>query len=186
MCPQTTPPMNEVKSAGSHTTTTEEDTAALRDHLENVPQELYDMIYDMTFTAEPEVRVIYPENVRPVGDQDPTGKLKPGRSIHVSRNQAFSHLLHVDRRTRARYAQSHFGQWSLMIVFGIVMLDRLVKAMDKRHVLWMRLYLRDESGGYDGEYQDLITRHESSFDCVRPYVRCRGLEEILKRDFDGQ
>ncbi|PPJ60188.1 hypothetical protein CBER1_10132 [Cercospora berteroae] len=148
--------MNEVKNAESDTTT-EEDTTAFRDHLENLPQELYDMIYDLTFTANPEIRVVYPESARPVGDEDPTSKLKPGGAKH-----------------------------SLIIVFGIVMLDRLVKAMDKRHVLLMRLYLRDESGVYDEEYEDLITRHESSSDGVRPYVRLRGLEEILKREFGGQ
>ncbi|GIZ41118.1 hypothetical protein CKM354_000443400 [Cercospora kikuchii] len=149
--------MNEVKSAGSDTTT-EEDTTVLRDHLENLPQELYDMIYDLTFTAKPEVRVIYLESARPVGDEDPTSKLEPGGSIHRS----------------------------LIIVFGIVMLDRLVKAMDKKHVLLMRLYLRDESGGYDGDYQDVVTRHESTFACARPYVRFRGLEETLKREFGGR
>lgn len=178
MPPQTTPRMSEVKSAGSDTTT-EEDTAALRDHLESLPQELYDMIYDLTFTANPEIRVVYLESDPPAGDEDPTSKLGPEGSKHVSRNRAFSHLLHVNRRTRARYAQSHFGRESLIIVFGIVMLDRLVEAMDRRHVLLMRLYLRDISGEEcDEEDQRAMVHYESSYDTVRPYVRLRGLEGV--------
>lgn len=77
-----------------------EETAQLRTRLENLPQELYDEIYDLTFAAEPGIR--YLDRFVPEG-------LKKDKIRPLFRGPDSVHLLHVDRASRAKFAKSYYG-----------------------------------------------------------------------------
>lgn len=65
-------------------------SAELRARLEFLPQELYDHVWELTFTAEPGMR-----------DVD----TKPGRAAH----RGHLKLLQIDSASRAHYAASYYG-----------------------------------------------------------------------------
>ncbi|GIZ41107.1 hypothetical protein CKM354_000442300 [Cercospora kikuchii] len=79
-------------------------TLKLRDHLERLPQELYDNIYDLTFAAASKLCIYAPRNILDLWN---VGNRYPKRIISI--NEKLPHLLHVDRRSRAKFAQSFFG-----------------------------------------------------------------------------
>ncbi|CAK1358072.1 uncharacterized protein RHO25_007844 [Cercospora beticola] len=68
----------------------DEVSSSLRDHLETLPQELYDKIYDFTFTAEEKVVYIFHCDDRP------------------------PHLLQVDRRSRQKFTASYYSSTTFL------------------------------------------------------------------------
>lgn len=78
----------------------------LRELLETLPQEIYNDIYDLTFTAEPGVRDLgYISRRVPLGG--PYGRPKDaGKPFLGSDNRG---LLQVDRASREKFAQSYYG-----------------------------------------------------------------------------
>lgn len=81
-------------------------TKSLAALVQSLPQELYDEIYDLTFTADDEPRVIYKDYTPP-------------------------HLLHVDSASRAKYARSYYGSstFKLPLVFG----EKWVRSVQASH-----------------------------------------------------
>lgn len=65
-------------------------TSPLREHLETLPQELYDMIYDLTFTAEE--RVVYV----------------------LQRKHYPPHLLQVDHHSRQKFTASYYSSTTFL------------------------------------------------------------------------
>ncbi|CAK1358707.1 unnamed protein product [Cercospora beticola] len=93
------------------------DSLDLRRHIENLPQELYDRIYDLTFTATPKVRVY-------CMCADTREYLRLDRQIavfsaklNISVNEKLPHLLHVDRCSREKFAKSYFGHPGSIFIF---------------------------------------------------------------------
>ncbi|KAF2166093.1 hypothetical protein M409DRAFT_23820 [Zasmidium cellare ATCC 36951] len=82
-----------------------DDSAELRARLETLPQELYDQIYDFTFTAEPCVPYLDRLNLCPL--VLPCEAPKLGRPLLQKSNRV--KLLHVDRTSRHKFAQSFYG-----------------------------------------------------------------------------
>ncbi|KAK4494839.1 hypothetical protein PRZ48_014195 [Zasmidium cellare] len=120
--------------------------------LQRLPQELFDRIYDFTFTARPGVRFIDHQKSVPADSAVRfvqgcnfllvhPGRLRSGldpfryRSYTVERIPAQDrvakpcniHLLHVDRASRQRYADTFFGGADTFFVF--VETDVLVEFM---------------------------------------------------------
>ncbi|GIZ41699.1 hypothetical protein CKM354_000499500 [Cercospora kikuchii] len=60
-----------------------DETTSLRKRLESLSQELYDIIYDLTFLAPPEV-------------------------VHVDNGYRPPHVLHVDKKSRKDFASSYY------------------------------------------------------------------------------
>ncbi|KAF7193282.1 hypothetical protein HII31_05376 [Pseudocercospora fuligena] len=80
----------------------------LRSGLESLPQEIYDEIYDLTFTAEAGVRDLGAVVRRYGEDEDEffcTRTLTP--KLFFGRDS--SKLLRVDQRSRAKFAASYYG-----------------------------------------------------------------------------
>ncbi|GIZ41119.1 hypothetical protein CKM354_000443500 [Cercospora kikuchii] len=162
-----------------------EDTLALRERLEGLPQELYNEIYNLTFTAESKIRFFYKFSNRLVS---PTiGGSETMIEKRLVRNQLFSHLLHVDRASRVQFAKSHFGQGSILVTFGWQDLLCVLSAVQKDHRPLLRLYVRgpwceelDEfrQGGFTARCQ------REGFDGLEEVLVFTGLIEVLEDEFD--
>ncbi|GIZ41103.1 hypothetical protein CKM354_000441900 [Cercospora kikuchii] len=90
----------------------------LRERLENLPQELYDYIYDLTFTAEAKIRIYSHEN-----SYGPTSSMLSNATKHYSQqavevNERPPHLLHVDRASRQKFAKSFYGNPDSTFIFS--------------------------------------------------------------------
>lgn len=83
-----------------HATMADSDTMELRARLADLPQELYDTIFDFTFTAEPGIR--YLDRFSP--DCTELCNARPLFRVPDS-----VHLLHVDRTSRNQFARSYYG-----------------------------------------------------------------------------
>ncbi|CAK1358712.1 unnamed protein product [Cercospora beticola] len=92
-----------------------DDSLKLRELIEGLPQELQDIIYDMTFTADPKVHICaWKRYVR-----DP--KLKDAFAEYSARvvefnKQLHPHLLWVDRHSRQKFASSYYGRDSVFVL----------------------------------------------------------------------
>lgn len=90
---------------------------SLRDLMQTLPQELYDEIFDMTFTADAGVRKLNTATKKRV-----LGKFSSGstgwRDLYFYSNvaAAFPAVLHVNRSTRAQFAKSYYGQGAFVAV----------------------------------------------------------------------
>lgn len=91
----------------------------LRVRLETLPQELYDEIYDITFTAE--------HGMRPIGT-------KPGLALH----RAHLKFLQIDPASRTSYAKSYYGKGASFRMLNGVLIDWL-KSLPSAH----RVLLQD-------------------------------------------
>ncbi|WPB02622.1 uncharacterized protein RHO25_007258 [Cercospora beticola] len=133
----------------------------LRQHLSRLPQELYDEIYDLTFTAESKIRVYtkygrWLANLRPpaphvFSDRDTTfrGKLPPGFPVppknvfereHIF-NEQLPPVLQADRADRNAFSLIFFGErdsdWEPSESAKIPMqaLDRVLSFNELPHLL---------------------------------------------------
>ncbi|CAK1358705.1 unnamed protein product [Cercospora beticola] len=88
-------------------TTGDVDSLTLRDLLESLPQELYDYIYKLTFTAEKKIHVY--TNGQAQIDITLCTLVKKLEIPTITLNERFPHLLHVDRASRKQLATSYFG-----------------------------------------------------------------------------
>ncbi|GIZ41108.1 hypothetical protein CKM354_000442400 [Cercospora kikuchii] len=94
------------------------DSLELRSHLESLPQELYDYIYDLTFTADAKVRVYARNHQIWLLELDWLSEAYSEQVVTI--NEKPPHLLHVDRSSRTKFAASYFGGASIFVVVGPV------------------------------------------------------------------
>ncbi|KAK4494277.1 hypothetical protein PRZ48_014575 [Zasmidium cellare] len=95
----------------AHLEATQGEPVPLRLHLEGLPQELYDQIYDLTFTAQPGIRY---------ASKPPKGASEEGlavRPLHIAPDHVG--LLHVDRHSRDKFARSYYGGEGAVFVCDI-------------------------------------------------------------------
>lgn len=115
-------------------TTAKMSSLELREHLENLPQEIYDMVYNLTF--EPTGGVV---DVKASLDSSRT-KCDPPLPLN---------LMQVSRATRAQYTASYYGETSF-IVYTLVACHVWFQGMPKAHqkllreVLCRQLELEDD------------------------------------------
>ncbi|KXS98307.1 hypothetical protein AC578_6828 [Pseudocercospora eumusae] len=85
---------------------------SLRDLLHTLPQELYDEIFHMTFTADAAIRKLNIAFKKRVVYKSSTKGSICWREPYFYSNVAavFPPLLHVSRSTRAQFAKSYYGQ----------------------------------------------------------------------------
>ncbi|GIZ41102.1 hypothetical protein CKM354_000441800 [Cercospora kikuchii] len=98
------------------------DGCTLRERLDELAPELWKMIYDFTFTADTKVRLY---------NRDPGSKYGHGLTLAMFREatKAYSeevvtineipHLLHVDRASREKFAQSFYGNPDSLFVVSL-------------------------------------------------------------------
>ncbi|WPB02624.1 uncharacterized protein RHO25_007260 [Cercospora beticola] len=86
----------------------------LRNLLESLPQELYNHIYDLTFTAEVKLRFYSMKREMGLLQLEELAATYPERVVTI--NEKPPHLLHVDRKSRAKFAASYFGGESVFVV----------------------------------------------------------------------
>ncbi|CAK1358708.1 unnamed protein product [Cercospora beticola] len=91
------------------------DALELRDHLESLPQELYNTIYDLTFTADAKIR-IYAS--KPAVEAEGLNYLVAKHFDHVVLNEPLPNTLWVDHNSRKKVAASFFRGESTFIFFG--------------------------------------------------------------------
>ncbi|KAK4494307.1 hypothetical protein PRZ48_014605 [Zasmidium cellare] len=114
------------------------DTIELRTHLESLPQELYDHIYDLTFTANPCVHYLdrfYPRSVASFAKISKLSKV--ARPLFQKPDSP--NLLHVDRASRRKFAQSFYGGHGSVfvadhLVCGFVdRIGRFIRSLPEEH-----------------------------------------------------
>ncbi|CAK1358700.1 unnamed protein product [Cercospora beticola] len=173
-------PTNQAKHEG-------EDTTALRERLEGLPQELYNEIYNLTFTAASKIRFSYELRFR---EEEPSIEgADSSIETRIVRNRLFSHLMHVDRASRTQFAKSHFGQGSILVTFGWNDLIEVLRAVQEDHLPLLRLCVRGERcDELDSYRQQLFTLRCQlrGFDTVEQILVFSGLEKVLKDEFDGK
>ncbi|PPJ60190.1 hypothetical protein CBER1_10118 [Cercospora berteroae] len=102
------------------------DSYTLRERLEALPQELYDMIYDFTFTAEAKIR-LYGWHSQSQCQLDSNylisnaelHKIADVYSKKIVTVDEIPHLFHVDRASRKKYAESFYGNPSSVFVISL-------------------------------------------------------------------
>lgn len=88
--------------------------------LQNFPQELYDQIYDIVFTANPGIRYAS----KPPKDASEAGR--KSRPLYIKPDHVG--LLHVDRLSREKFARSYYGGEGAVFVLDITLRVDLVPA----------------------------------------------------------
>lgn len=87
-----------------------DDTLALRTRLETqLPAEIYNIIYDLTFTADPAIHLYGCATHCPSIDGPATAAKLASDYKHVLLNKRLPHLMHVDPISRRQFAASIFG-----------------------------------------------------------------------------
>lgn len=151
MASQTMPPT--LQQPTDMQTTDIDDVVGLQKGLARLPQELYDQVCDLTFTANAAVRMFFDEAV--YKDRGALNMLSSGSTFgpagqlhkHVSGvQQPAWRLMHVDRASRLKYARSFYGQDSIVVVCGSSGLATLLGKMHCDHVPLLRVYVRDTWG----------------------------------------
>ncbi|KAF7196627.1 hypothetical protein HII31_01997 [Pseudocercospora fuligena] len=89
-------------------------TRSLSDLVQSLPQELYDMIYDATFTAAPETLIVRDSSCA----------------------QIISSLMHVDRRSRLIYAEQFYG--NTIIATSTDIAEDLFAAVAQQHKTFLK------------------------------------------------
>lgn len=88
-------------------------TTPLCELMQTLPQELYDEIYKLTFTAIPD------------------------GMVDIKAGNPFPHLLHVDRQSRERFAASHFASTTFSVPYdeskGLELMHDWFKVLAKEH-----------------------------------------------------
>lgn len=103
-----------------------EDSRTLRERLDELPPELWEMIYDFTFTAEERIRLYgWHSQSQCQLDSDyliSNAELHKIADVHskkiVTVNEV-PHLFHVDRASRKKYAESFYGNPSSVFVITL-------------------------------------------------------------------
>ncbi|CAK1358699.1 unnamed protein product [Cercospora beticola] len=178
--------MSTSKPSRASTPNSTPNTPTFHDRVQSLPQELYDEIYSLTFTASPSVHVFH---LSYLFSTPLASTLSPYSQNHITTNNAFPNLLHVDRHSRNKYAKSFYGdQKSIFIVCSTIMLESVIGTMDKQHVEILkngngRIFLRDVMGEeYDeGTRKDVEGMTHGVYGEVE--VVLEGLEEALEEDF---
>ncbi|PIA89101.1 hypothetical protein CB0940_06719 [Cercospora beticola] len=113
-----------------------DDSHTLRERLDELPPELWEMIYDLTFTADAKVRLYSQLPERKDSERLTSAKLHElaqGYSKEIVTVNEIPYLLHVDRASRNKFARSFYGNPdSLFIVSrcsnpGVITHLKLVK-----------------------------------------------------------
>ncbi|GIZ41116.1 hypothetical protein CKM354_000443200 [Cercospora kikuchii] len=171
-------------------TNTSDSTTSLRGSLEGLPQELYDEIYRLTFTANPKVRV-YTDETR---NQRYAIAMKyacrpvygPGahQYKHMTRDERPpANLMAVSRSSRLQFAKSFFGQNSIIVICGPFGARELLSVVAPEHVPLLRLYVRDIFGTDNGDKGMKMTLHHLHPSPFPARLFLSGLEEAVKLEF---
>ncbi|PIA89260.1 hypothetical protein CB0940_06720 [Cercospora beticola] len=91
----------------------------LRERLENLPQELYNYIYDLTFTAEAKIRIYTYDEDRGRVPAQLRDAMKHYSKRVVTVHERPPHLLHVDRASRQNFAKSFYGNPDSIFIFSV-------------------------------------------------------------------
>ncbi|KAK4617717.1 hypothetical protein CLAFUW4_12122 [Fulvia fulva] len=110
--PQTTPAHQDMAHK-------EVNSLVLRAHLESLPQELYDIIYDLTFAAKPGVRQL--------------GTIANRLHFATPPTDPCPTLLGIDRRSRAKFAKSYDGDGAVFVVYGNRTLEQWLGSLPDAH-----------------------------------------------------
>ncbi|PPJ60205.1 hypothetical protein CBER1_10128 [Cercospora berteroae] len=105
---------------------------AMRSRLQSLPQELYNEIYDSTFTADAKIRVsISPDSTMPSAGW--IARRYPSHLVGV--NEQLPDLSRVDRHSRQKFLKSYFGDPdSMFVVCGFTELQNWALLMGAEHV----------------------------------------------------
>ncbi|KXT07964.1 hypothetical protein AC579_8596 [Pseudocercospora musae] len=87
----------------------------LRDLLQTLPQELYDEIFEQTFTADDSIRKLNTATKKRVLYKSSSGTIFWRDEYFHSNFAAFPSSLHVSRSTRAQFAKSYYGQGAFIV-----------------------------------------------------------------------
>lgn len=94
------------------------DSLELRDHLENLPQELYNSIYDLIFTADAKIRIYASRSpVEKEGLEDLVTKHTDQVAVL---NEPLSQLLWVCRSSRKKFASSFLEGGSIFVFYDSI------------------------------------------------------------------
>ena len=103
----------------------------LEQRIQDLPQELFDMIYEAMFSIAPNEEYHYTEVA-----SKRTCHSRPRRhtiKAHIRARRAPS-LLHVNRACRERYAPLHYGQVTMRFKYGPRHVNRWLLSLPKEHV----------------------------------------------------
>lgn len=105
---------------------------AMRSRLQVLPQELYDEIYDLTFTADAKIRVsISSDSTMPSAGW--IARRYPSHLVGV--NEQLPDLSRVDRHSRQQFLESYFGNPdSMFVICGFKELQKWAWLTDAEHV----------------------------------------------------
>ncbi|PIA88751.1 hypothetical protein CB0940_06721 [Cercospora beticola] len=94
------------------------DTLELRERLESLPQELYNHIYDFTFTATSRIRIF---GISPWARFYLTTSVLPDTASRrvVTFDERLPSMLRVDRASRKKFADSYFGGEDSTFIFYV-------------------------------------------------------------------
>ena len=124
----------------------EDDSLALRARLEAIPPELYNMIYDFTFTANAATRMETSPDYEFSKELVVASKLHVGESHYNTLNARLPHMLHVDRQSRLQFAKSYYGS-SHYIVYGLFHMEQLMRVISREYWPFVRsLRLMNSAG----------------------------------------
>ncbi|GIZ41117.1 hypothetical protein CKM354_000443300 [Cercospora kikuchii] len=172
-----------------------DNVVGLQKGLARLPQELYDQVYDLTFTANAAVRMFFDEAV--YKDRGALNMFSSGSTFgpagqlhkHLSGvQQPRRYLMHVDRASRLKYARSFYGQDSIIVVCGASGLTTLLGKMHCDHVPLLRVYVRDTWGNeVDEAHAKRIWAHlEGCYPSHLPETfHFSGLEEAVELEFSS-
>ncbi|CZT24143.1 uncharacterized protein RCC_09860 [Ramularia collo-cygni] len=112
------------------------DATGLRAGLQKLPQEIFDQIYTLTFTAPPGIRdLANPSETRGRYPSDTIPQDVAPTSIDFGTN-----LLHVSRASRAKYASTYYGLGDFRFDYPIHQWHRrCVDETGERILVWTRL-----------------------------------------------
>ncbi|GIZ41113.1 hypothetical protein CKM354_000442900 [Cercospora kikuchii] len=105
---------------------------AMRSRLQDLPQELYNGIYDLTFTADAKIRVsIPPDSTMPSAGW--IARRYPSHLVGV--NEPIPDLSRVDRHSRQQFLESYFGNPnSMFVICGFKELQEWAFLMSAEHI----------------------------------------------------
>ncbi|GIZ41109.1 hypothetical protein CKM354_000442500 [Cercospora kikuchii] len=94
------------------------DALELRDHLENLPQALYDCIYDLTFTTDAKIRIYASRST--ISNNGLEYLVAKHTDQVAVLNEPLSHLLWVCRSSRKKFASSLLEGGSIFVFYDSI------------------------------------------------------------------
>lgn len=160
-----------------------DDSHTLRERLDALPPELWEMIYDWTFTAGAKIRMYSwePESqyFRRVTCAE-LHELAQGYSNDMVTVNEIPHLLHVDRASRKKFAESFYGNPNSRFVVS----PSWIAQFPTHKKLVKNLHLdvgRWASGFYDRQWWRFIAQHVARYAQNISFISYKGIEALLEK-----